>query len=50
MFFSKESTMLYTKMMAKIPIVIPNKDKKVRNLLVASDTKAKMKLSFNRRI
>jgi hypothetical protein len=39
--------MVKTKIMAKIPMVIPNRLKKDRNLFATSDCQAKNKLSLN---
>jgi hypothetical protein len=44
--FSKLSTIVKTKIIAKIPMVIPNKLKKERNLLATNDCLANKKLSL----
>ncbi len=46
MLFSRESITVNTEIMANIPIVIPSKDKKVRNLLTIKELIAYKKLSF----
>jgi hypothetical protein len=44
---SSESTAASTAIMEKIPMVTPNKERKVRNLLLVNALTAKLKLSFN---
>jgi len=48
MLTSNESITVKTEIMAKIPMVIPSKDKKVRSLLTTSELKAKKTLSFSK--
>lgn len=47
-FFSKLSTMVKTKIMAKIPIVMPNKLRNERNLLPTNACQAANTLSLNK--
>ena len=48
-FLSNESTAASTAIMEKIPIVTPNKDRNVRNLLFRNALMANEKLSLNSR-
>jgi len=45
MYLSKESITVKTETIAKIPIVMPNNDRNVRNLFPFSELKANEKLS-----
>jgi hypothetical protein len=45
MYLSNESITVNTEMIAKIPMVMPSKERNVRNLLLLSELKAKEKLS-----
>ena len=44
-----ESTIVKTEIIAKIPIVIPSNDKKVRSLFAINEPIANLKLSANNR-
>jgi hypothetical protein len=46
--FSSASTIVKTRIMANMPMVIPNKLKKERSLFPTNDCQAKMRLSFKR--
>jgi hypothetical protein len=46
MYPSKESITVKTEIMAKIPMVIPNSERNVRNLFPLSEPKANEKLSI----
>ena len=49
MFLSNESTADKTAIIEKIPMVTPNRDKKVRSLLFRNALRANEKLSLNNR-
>jgi len=44
--FSIQSRTVKTEIMQKIPMVIPKRERKVRNLLIIIELKAKIKPSF----